>query len=150
MLLTILLSSSSGGEILFVGIIIGLVGWAFSSAITKKEDKKREKDDNEDLTYLQVNIADKGGLPAVLPKLFDYLKIKFGLDSIQDGRSIVCMINENFEVTFMLYGKHYETMKISIRNKIRNKTKRWEFGIHESQDIIISLIDNEIKASNWI
>jgi hypothetical protein len=149
-LLMILLSFSSGGEALFVGIVIGLIGWALSSAYSKVEDKKREKKDNEDLEFLQANVADKGGLPAVVPQIFNYFKSKFGFDSIQDGRSIVCMINDDFEVTFMLYGNHYETMAISVRSKIKDKKKKWEFGLYDSQDLIISTIDKEIADLKWI
>lgn len=147
--LSILLSSSGGGEVFFIGAIIGLIIWGFTTLMSKFSDSSQDKKDEISLGFLQRNIVDKGGLPVVLNELFKYLKNTLNLEKIQDLRSIVTMSNEQYEVTFMVFGNEYQTMSLSIRNISKNKTLKWRFDISDSQEEMISMIDTDIKSKKW-
>jgi len=147
--LSILLSSSGGGEVFFIGAIIGLIIWGFTTLMSKFSDSSQDKKDEISLGFLQRNIVDKGGLPVVLNELFKYLKNTLNLEKIQDLRSIVTMSNEQYEVTFMVFGNEYQTMTLSIRNISKNKTLKWRFDISDSQEEMISMIDTDIKSKKW-
>jgi len=144
-----ILLSSSGGEIFFIGAIIGLITWGFTTLMSKFSDSSQDKKDEISLGFLQRNIVDKGGLPVVLNELFKYLKNTLNLEKIQDLRSIITLSNEQYEVTFMVFGNEFQTMSLSIRNISKDKTLKWRFELSDSQKEMISIIDTDIKAKKW-
>lgn len=148
--LSILLSSSGGaGETLFIGVIIGLIVWGFTSIWNKRSDDNQNKKDEASLKLLKENIVDKGGLPIILNELFEYLNSTLNLEKTQDLRSIVTMSSVKYEVTFMLFGDKYDTMSLSIRNISKDKTLKWRFQLSDPQEVMISMIDTDINAKKW-
>ncbi|WP_160111075.1 hypothetical protein [Dysgonomonas sp. Marseille-P4361] len=133
-------------EALFIGALIGIVMYVVVSLDSKASEKRR----NKEIKYLIENVQNKGGLPVLLNRLFDYLHNTLGKLEVADGRSVLSAINEKYEVTFMLYGKHYNTMSISIRNKRKDKVKEWEFELSYPQEKMIEDIDLGVRTKNLL
>ena len=147
--LSILLSSSGGGEVFFVGAITGLIMWGLTSLFNKASSSRQDKKDEVSLKFLKENIVDKGGLPIVLNELFEYLENRLNLDKFKDFRSILTASNDQYEVTFMVFGNEYDRMSIDIINKFKNKSLKWRFELSDSQEDMISTIESDISAKGW-
>lgn len=139
------------GETFFVGLLVGIATYLLISWKTKSDNKKQEKIDGAEIEYLDRNITQRGGLPVILRTLINYLKsnLYYTDSEIHDMKSIVTMINQFYEVTFMLYGSSnktpYDTYSLFIRNVYTKKSKKWEFKLSDSQNEIIRKIDPVLK-----